>query len=234
MPLAAEVVVWAEITNPDQSTFDLQLNRISAPTYSASFHTSQPGLYTCRVRAEGSTSSGTPFTREQTVTAGVYYGNYDPVPQPNLGEEICKLIRCLVSEETLTPAAARRLAEWGINVKQWRECLAKCCPEGAVERIPGLNYKAFLAARKKLSQAKPAIALRRAGAPKRLPPPVMPVRKVEMKKEMDNNFPPLTEVKSHEVPPAARKLEMASHFPPLGRAKNQRRKSTTASKRRRP
>ncbi len=188
VPLQPVATVWAQITTPDQGTIDLKLNKINAATYSASFNTTLPGVYLSRVRAEGYTSKGRPFTREKTLTAGVYYGNYNPMPDPKPAEEICHLIHCFLSEETLSPIAIKRLAELGINVKHLSECFARTCPEKSVERIPELKYKAFAAARKKQLQAKPAITLKKTAAAKPIKLPAKPMRKMLPKKETISPF----------------------------------------------
>ncbi len=216
VPLQSHAVVWAHVTNPDQGTFDLKFDKVNSGTYSTSFKTSLPGVYFCRLRAEGFTGKGTAFTREKTLTASVYYGNYDPVPPARPGEEICQLIRCFLSEETLSSAAVRRLGELGINLKHLKECIAKTCPEKMVERIPELKYKAFLAAKKKQSQAKPAIGFRKAIPPKPLKPPAKPVRKMPPPKETVSNFPPLIEkTTSRRGQAVTGTQEMVSHFPQL-------------------
>src|SRR6266705_263469 len=183
VPLQSDAVVWAQITNPDQSTFDLRLPRVDAANYSASFNTSLPGVYICRVRAEGLTSKGLPFTREKTLSVGVYYGNYDPVPPPKPDEFICHLIECFLSDKVLSATAVKRIAEMGIDLKHLRQCIAKACAEKATERNPDLIYKAFVAARRRQAQGSPGLQLRRAVAPKRLKaavkPAVTPPQKVE-------------------------------------------------------
>jgi len=191
VPLSNSAAVWAQITNPDQSTFDLKLPQIDAATYSASFNTSLPGVYICRLRAEGLTSKGLPFTREQTLSAGVYYGNYDPVPQPNPDESLCQLIQCFLTEKVLSDATIRRLSEMGINVKELEECLLRICPDKPIEQIPGLIHEAFVAARKKQLQAKPTLKLEKAATPRPMKPPVKPVRKVQPKKEFVTMFMPI-------------------------------------------
>src|SRR5262249_55506900 len=158
----------------------------------ASFKTSLPGVYTCRIRAEGFTPNGIAFTREKTVTAGVYYGNYDPVPPTKPGEEICHLIRCFLSEGVLSAAAIRRLEELGVNLKQLKECIAKACPEQVLERPANLEYRAFAAAREKQLQARPHINFTSAAQPKHLESPVKPIHKRRQEKVMSSHFPPLT------------------------------------------
>jgi Common central domain of tyrosinase/von Willebrand factor type A domain len=226
VPLPTDAVVWAEITNPDQSTFDLKvLQKINGATYSASFNTTLPGVYFCRVRAEGLTRKGVAFTRERTMTAGVYYGDYNPLPQPKPGEDICHLIHCFLSEETLSPSVIKKLEELGINLKHLKECIAKVCPEVIVERIPDLKYKAFAAAREKQMQTTPAINFRKAEASKPVKKiAAKPARKPQPKKNMVSHFPPLTKKAkiSRRQETAARDQEVVSHFPPLTEESNSR------------
>jgi len=195
VPLATDAIVWTQITNPDQTTVDLKLGKVAAGSYSASFKTSVPGVYTCRIRAEGLTSKGSAFTREKTVTAGVYYGNYDPVPPSKPSEDICRLIECFLSEHALTPALIRRLADMGIDLKHVKECVARICSgKMVVERNPDMKCGSFEAARRRVEQEKPTLDLSRAGAPVRVEPPARPVpKKMEPPTEPDSMFPPLTE-----------------------------------------
>ena len=148
VPLPTNAVVWAQITNPDQNTVDLKFQKFNEKIHTASFKTTRAGVYLCRIIAEGLTHKGLPFRRERTITAGVYYGDYNPLPQPKPGEDVCRLIHCLLSEETLSPGAAMKLSELGINLKYLRDCITKICPERNVERPPNLKHKALEKARK--------------------------------------------------------------------------------------
>jgi hypothetical protein len=199
VPLSNSAVVWAQITNPDQSTFDLKFQKIDAATYSASFNTSLSGVYLCRLRAEGFTSKGTAFTREKTLSAGVYYGDYNSLPPSRPDEALCQLIQCFLTEKVLSGATRRRLSEMGINVKELEECLLRICPDKPIEQIPGLIHEAFVAARKNQLQAKPTLKLERPRAPKPMKPQVKPVRKVQPKKEFVTMFMPLSEDLPKEV-----------------------------------
>ena len=201
VPLQADAVVWAEITNPDQSTYDVKLQRTSAETYSAAFHTALPGVYSGRVRAEGLTGQGSPFTRERTLTAGVYYGDYNPVPQPKPDDTLCHLIECFLSEKVLTPAAEKRFLELGIDLKKLQQCVSQICQDKTTERTPGLIHKAFEEARKKQLAATPKVNLMRAAPGRGLAQVVRPVREVEPKSETFTHFMPVDK----EMTKAARK-----------------------------
>jgi Common central domain of tyrosinase/von Willebrand factor type A domain len=202
VPLETSAVVWAEITNPDGSANNLKLEKTGAATYSAAFHTSLAGVYSCRVRAQGRTGQGAPFTRERTLTAGVYYGDYNPLPQPKPDDGLCHLIECLVAGKVISPDAEKRFLDMGVDLKKLLQCVSKtCCMDRTAERMPGLIHQAFEAARKKQSEAQPKINIRPAPSGRRLKAVVKPVRKMEPKKETFTHFMPIDD----EVTRASRK-----------------------------
>jgi hypothetical protein len=126
IPFTGTAEVWAEITAPDLSTMNLTLNRVADGVYSASFTASLPGVYPCRVRAEGYFNSKDKFTREKTLTAATYYGNYSTTPPD---DTLCQVLHCLTSENVLTKAAIERLRKFGINAEAFRKCLEENCPK---------------------------------------------------------------------------------------------------------
>ena len=205
VPLSGDATVWAEITRPDQSAFDLKLARESAGSYSASFNSSSPGVYTCRVRAEGLTSMGSPFTREQTVTAGVYYGDYRPVPQSADDDVICHLIECLISEKVLSPEVIRRFAAMGIDLKRFMECVTKTCAGKPKERIPGLINKAFHRRATASEVTTPSVSFRKAAPARALRRPPPPAPKPRPKVETPTMFMPIA-----EMPPGKPSSRMAN------------------------
>jgi hypothetical protein len=135
VPFTADAAVWVEITNPNLSTFSLKLEQAMAGIYSGTFNTSSAGVYSCRVRAEGYSNSKNKFTREKTLTAGVYYGNYSTIPPSNC-DAACELLQCLVSDKVLSERAAEKAREVGIDLKALRECLNIHCRKAPQERIP--------------------------------------------------------------------------------------------------
>ena len=126
IPFTGTAEVWAEITAPDLSTMNLTLNRVADGVYSASFTASLPGVYPCRVRAEGYFNSKDKFTREKTLTVATYYGNYSTTPPD---DTLCQVLHCLTSENVLTKAAVERLQKFGINAEAFRKCLEENCPK---------------------------------------------------------------------------------------------------------
>lgn len=201
VPLDRRASVWAEITGPDQGTFTINLQKSGNGAYVGSFNTTMAGSYFCRVRAEGNTSKGMTFTREKTLTAGVYYGNYEPVPQPDPGELMCRLLHCVFEEHPVFRATAlKRFAEMGFDMKSLIACIEEVCPELPIESIPGIKYKltqAILAKPQRISQVKFEKA-KEARPIKREPMP-QPMRMKKMKpmeemmrgKEAETMFMPL-------------------------------------------
>jgi hypothetical protein len=131
-PFTDNATVWAEVTRPDLTTTNLKLARVSDGLYAASFIASVPGIYRCRVRAEGYFRSKDKFTREKTLTAATYRGNYGTTPPGNV---LCNLLHCLTSEKVLTERAVKKLEELGIDLPALVKCLEEHCPQPS-EHIP--------------------------------------------------------------------------------------------------
>ena len=134
-PFTGSATVWADITYPDASIHTLQLDELSKGQYSATFNTVAAGVYACRIRAQGYSSLSHNFTREKTLTAGVYHGRYDVVP-PDSTNPACELLGCLLSEKVLTQRTEKELKERGVDLKHLRECLKKQCPPRVCEHVP--------------------------------------------------------------------------------------------------
>jgi hypothetical protein len=142
VPFTGQAAVWADVVTPTGATMTVALKPDAqlAGSYSGSFTTVAAGVYDCRVRAEGYSSTGQRFTREKRLTVGVYYQEIGTVPPGgSWTSDICKLLNCLVSEKVLTERAAEKLRESGVDLQALRECLrAKCQSSGPGERIPGV------------------------------------------------------------------------------------------------
>lgn len=132
VPFRGDVAVWAEITSPDLTVMNLKLDSEGEGMFSSSFLALLPGVYPCRVRAEGYCDGKDKFTREKTLTAAVYYGNYGTTPG---GDTLCDLLHCLTSERVLTKRAIEKLRELGIDVEAFRKCWDQHCPEPR-EHVP--------------------------------------------------------------------------------------------------
>jgi len=72
VPFSKSASVWAEMTLPDGSSQMLKLNHTGDGRYAADYVTSLAGVYVVRVMAERTNRSGSTWTREKTLTAGVY------------------------------------------------------------------------------------------------------------------------------------------------------------------
>ena len=96
-----------------------------------------PVVYSCRFLAEGYFRSKDKFTREKTLTAATYRGNYDTTPPGNV---LCDLLHCLTSEKVLTERAVKKREELGIDLPALVKCLEEHCPQPAGTRPP-VNIK---------------------------------------------------------------------------------------------
>jgi hypothetical protein len=86
IPWEADARVWADIAAPDGSTGVVKLKRTAPGEYAGNQVTNQPGVYACRVRAEGRTPRGWRFQREQTVTGAIFVGGPEqPDPREDSG-----------------------------------------------------------------------------------------------------------------------------------------------------
>ena len=168
VPLIQRASVWAEVLRPDGSGFDIKLNQNANGNYEESFATTMAGLYTFKIKAEGNTSKGYSFTREKTLTAGVYYGKYDPVPPTAPGELFCEIIHCMLEEHPVfTKDAYKKMASLGIDLKQLIKCLKEVCPENTSE-IPTDIIKKLMQRMKKNEQAITKVKLAQGNAPKKV------------------------------------------------------------------
>ena len=111
---------------------NIPLDPIGGGVYTAKFIAALPGVYRCRVRAEGYTDTGNRFTREKTLTAATYIGNYGTTPPD---DTLCNLLHCLTSEQVITRRAAEALRGLGIDIAALRKCIDEHCPEPK-EHVP--------------------------------------------------------------------------------------------------
>jgi hypothetical protein len=164
VPFTGDATVWAEITRPDLTTMNLKLDLVADSAYSAVFTASSPGVYPCRVRAEGYFNSKDRFTREKTLTAATFYGDYNTTPQDGT---LCDLLHCLTSEKVLTRQAVERLHKLGVDLKALKKCVEERCLE-LQEHVPAKPTKPR---RRKPVQAESRINIRseRATQPIKLP-----------------------------------------------------------------
>ncbi len=129
-PLEGLASVRADITRPDNSVFTLPLKESPGGQFDAQFVTAQSGLYTMRVRANGYSLRGVPFTREQTLSAAVYPGGNRPPKSGGGGldgQKLCSLLSCLSGAKVIDEKLVSLLREHGFHIEAFRECLAAFC-----------------------------------------------------------------------------------------------------------
>jgi hypothetical protein len=133
-PLEGQATVFAEITLPDGGTTRIQLDEHGGGQFAANFTATRSGLYTMRIRAAGSTLEGTPFTREQTLSAAIL-ANAD-LPSGHQGRTgsaqgidtfLCDLLQCLVSDKVIGGELRRELGAKGLDLAALQDCLAAFC-----------------------------------------------------------------------------------------------------------
>ncbi|MCE6992660.1 VWA domain-containing protein [Dyadobacter sp. CY323] len=131
IPLNKPCKVTAYITLPDHSTETLILTNAGTGKYSGKRIADQPGYYQIRVKADGHSLRGKPFTREQIRSASCYRGGNQPSPSggndPGTDEKWCKLLKCLLSEKNISQEFKKRLKEQGINIDGMLECIQSLC-----------------------------------------------------------------------------------------------------------
>lgn len=133
MPLAHRARVKAHVDSPDKTRGTVWLAETEAGVFTASITAGQTGVYTIHFIAEGGTSRGAPFTREQLATAAVWPGADRPAEPPTgpagggEGIDWCHLLECLLSEKNLSRELEERLQRQGISVAGMRACLKRAC-----------------------------------------------------------------------------------------------------------
>jgi hypothetical protein len=134
--------VWAEVTRPDGSTGDLTFAASEEGRFTGRLMATHVGVYKFRVRANGKTRRGQPYTRERSLTAPILRGgNSDPFGTTDPTDILidildqndrrwCKLMSCLTGQGVIKPELEKQLREAGVDLNQLRKCLAKYCKRG--------------------------------------------------------------------------------------------------------
>lgn len=136
VPLGGTAGVWSEIMRPDGTSMLLSMPEVETGGFEGSFVASMAGVYTMRVRARGNSLEGTPFTREQVLTAvvtsdGTFGGGTRPTENP-----LCDLLRCLFGKDGFSDRLRRHLAALGIDPDRLEKCIRTCHdPVAAAEHV---------------------------------------------------------------------------------------------------
>jgi hypothetical protein len=106
----------------------LPLPEVEPGVFETSTTADLSGLYRFRLRAEGVTLRGVPFTRERLLSGAVWRGGNGPLPgttidprQPD--ERLCRLLDCLLGEDSVQ----RYLKQQELDPQALRRCLGAYC-----------------------------------------------------------------------------------------------------------
>jgi hypothetical protein len=142
-----------------------------------------------RVRAEGLTAGGSPWTRETTLTAGVFRKRSGNGGRGYPGDaRLCEWLHCLLKEHSvLNESAWKHLRGLGVDVKLLLECLDELCPDVPKEHIPVLKQRVTKAMKMRMKTTKAAapqtiadVKFAKAVAPKPVPAASVPKKKAKV------------------------------------------------------
>lgn len=119
--------IWAEVGRPDGAVDTVALAAGPGDRYTRNYGLGIPGVYIIRVRARGETMHGTPFEREQTLTAVAVPGGDRWNPDDPKRDPICELLDCLQRTEVINDEFIRRLKELGIDLPSFLKCFERKC-----------------------------------------------------------------------------------------------------------
>ncbi|MCW3094692.1 MAG: von Willebrand factor, type [Chthonomonadaceae bacterium] len=171
VPVDSRAAVWAEVTRPDGSVFAVAMPQAEPGRFEGGFVCSLSGLYTARVRANGTSFYGSPFQREQTLSAAVYpgggksdgtggpqdNGSSDGHPGSGSGGQggkpggpcgcsdpfWCQLVQCLLGGEVLSPQLFATLKKQGFNLEALLRCLERHCHPADRKSVSALTPEAI-------------------------------------------------------------------------------------------
>jgi hypothetical protein len=128
VPVEHRANVRAEVELPDNTRQTLALSEGAPGRFQVSTTTVLAGVYRVRVVASGVTMRGTPFTREQLLSATAILGGDNPLPTSGPStkaqdEDLCKLLHCLLGPNSL----GRLLAQHEVDPKAVLSCIETWC-----------------------------------------------------------------------------------------------------------
>jgi hypothetical protein len=115
--------------------FKLALPERSPGVFEGELSATVNGVWRARVRAEGKTFGGSPFTREQLVSGAVLTGGDRPPDRPEAGRDRLKcFLECLSKE----PGIQKWFKIYGVDSDRLWACLLRCSKEsGATGELLG-------------------------------------------------------------------------------------------------
>ncbi|MBX3639146.1 MAG: S8 family serine peptidase [Nitrosomonas sp.] len=134
IPLTTQSHVSATVLLPNKQTKILHLTAADEGVYETSLIADVAGTYQFRIRAEGYTLKGRPFTREKVHSAFVYRGGNRLPPTSGDGasdtrEKFCSLLKCLLDDKNLSREFKDRLRKQGIDIDGIVRCLQGYCSD---------------------------------------------------------------------------------------------------------
>jgi hypothetical protein len=138
LPLSGHAQVWADVRTPSGATVTVPMPEIADGRFTAPLEVPVPGVYAARIRANGTTLSGEPFTREKTVTPAVWTGG-DRVMEPGGADQglvdwleehdrrLCDLLMCLLRGGAISRELEERLRALGLDLAGATKCLERYC-----------------------------------------------------------------------------------------------------------
>ncbi len=149
IPFIAGSHVRAEITKPGGTSSTLSLQP-QGDEFLGKFTASASGEYQIRLRATGRTDRGFLFTRERTLSVGVWRGGDTP-PRGGPGDisglvdderrRRCAFLRCVLLTLSKNEALLKRWHEFGIDPREFIKCVELLCHDQEPLRhvAPGLE-----------------------------------------------------------------------------------------------
>jgi hypothetical protein len=125
VPVDHRARIAVEIADPSGGTTQLGMTETQPGRFHATTIAALDGIYPIRVMASGVTFSGTPFTREQTLTGAVFHGGDQSLPTtpPKGTSALCCMIETLAEDESIR----RYLSQHSINLDEIRKAISRCC-----------------------------------------------------------------------------------------------------------
>lgn len=155
IPLQANTNVSVILTHPNGQEQNLNMNKNKYGLFSSTIKASEFGIYEFRIKGNGESLRGRPFTRDMVRTAAAWRGG-NVIDDPGSGdgqsrEELCHLIKCLLNDKNISLEFKDRLRKEGINLDGILKCLMKYCDSDEPTRNHGilleqlkLNYQALI------------------------------------------------------------------------------------------